>query len=93
MPASIARINRKTALEQAPRLVQLLSLVCWLKRSQDIGAAHIEVIGLPAGRWFEQRSLGLDPIHLRSEYRRNCPRDLILNREDVLQLTVVTLGG
>ena len=32
------------------------------------------------------------PIHLRGKYRRNCPRDLVLDREDVLQLAVVTLG-
>src|SRR5262245_60612670 len=54
--------------------------------------AQVEVVRLPGRGWLVQRALDLCLVHMSGQDRRNRAGQLILDGENVLELTVVALG-
>ena len=55
-------------------------------------AAQKIVIGLPGGRRFQQGPIDFSTVHMGHENRDNRTRHLVLDRENVVKLAVVSVG-
>src|SRR5277367_4562588 len=63
-----------------------------VSRRPDIRRAHQEIVRLP-GRWrLQKRALGLGLVHMDYQDRDDRAGNLVLDSEDVFQVTVVTFS-
>src|ERR1700686_1170922 len=56
------------------------------------GSAHVVVIGFPSYGRFQQRALSFGLVYVSRKNRDNRACNLVLNREDILDLAVIPLG-
>src|SRR5262249_31868551 len=59
---------------------------------QSVGGTHVIVVSPPSRGRLGQCSLYLGLAHVGSEHRYNRTRDLVLHREHILNIAIITLG-
>ena len=90
--ARIVRVDREGLFEQTPRVIDRRFCASAHMQQKCFRPSQVKVIGLRGGRRFQQRSFGFGSVYMSRERRDNRTRHLVLDREHVMQLAVVSLG-
>ena len=90
--APIVRVDRQGLFKQAPRVID--RRFCASVHMQEVRfcAAQKIVIGLPGCRGLQQGPIDFSTVHMGHENRDNRTRNLVLDREHVVKLAVVSVG-
>src|SRR6267142_6417466 len=88
----ICRVDRDRLLEEASRFAKCRDLLRGLVGQMKVKASHEVMVGLPCCRRFQQRSFNLGFRNVCDQQWRNRAYDLVLNREYIVELSVVPFG-
>jgi hypothetical protein len=85
-------VHDEALIQQSPRLIDYRDLHVSGERGEGFRGAHVVVVSLPARGRFQQRPVGLRLAYVSRKGCCNSLRNLVLDSEDVFEVSIVALG-